>query len=124
MVEKYWEAGPSSICMTYCKIGHERMRDYGNWPARCVISAGPQEIEEYQCGVVGCRKRNGRICTHITVVCANCDRNHTTNSLQYASRHRANVEALKEKKLRQSNKKEQEKSEIKLKKKKAKEKKA
>ena len=100
------------------------MRDCGDCPARCVISAGPQEIEEYQCGIVDYRKRNEKICTHITVVCANCDRNYTTNSPQYASRHRANVEALKEKKLRQSNKKEQEKSEIKLKKKKPKEKKA
>ena len=29
-VEKYWKAGPSSVCMTCCGIGHERMGDYNS----------------------------------------------------------------------------------------------
>lgn len=43
------------------------------------------------------------------VICANYDKNHIASSLPCASRHKANVEAQKEKKLRQSNKKKQEK---------------
>lgn len=35
VVEKYWEAGPSSVCMTCCGIGHERMESCGNRPAKC-----------------------------------------------------------------------------------------
>ncbi len=107
VVEKYWEAGPNSVCMTCCGIGHERMRDCGDRPARCVICAGPHKIEEHRCGVVGCRKGNGKICVHVTAVCASCGGNHTANFPRCASRHEANIEARKEKKLRQSNKKEQ-----------------
>lgn len=28
--EKYWESGPSSVCMTCCGIGHERMGKCGD----------------------------------------------------------------------------------------------
>ena len=37
VVEKFWEAGPSSVCMTCCRIGHERMGDCGKRPAKCAI---------------------------------------------------------------------------------------
>ena len=30
VVEKYWESGPSSVCMTCCGIGHERMGKCGD----------------------------------------------------------------------------------------------
>lgn len=110
VVEKYWEAGLSLVCMTCCWIGHERMRDCGDRPARCVICAGPHKIKEHQCGVVGYGKGNGKICAHVTVVCANCKGNYTANSPQCASRHKANVETQKEKKLRQRSGKQKEKA--------------
>lgn len=109
VVEKYWKAGRSSVCMTCCGIGHEWMRDYGDWPAKCVICAGPHKIGEHQYGVVGCRKGNGKICAHVTVIYANCEGNHTANSPRCESRHKANVEAQKRKKLRQSSEKQKEK---------------
>lgn len=60
--------------------------------------------------MVGCTKGNGKICVHVTVVCENCGGNHTANSPRCASRHKANVEARKKKKLRQSSEKEKEKA--------------
>lgn len=96
--------------MTCYGIGHERMRDCGDRPAKCIICAGLHKIEEHRCGVVGCRKGNGKICVYITALCANCGSQHTANFLRCALRHKANVEARKEKKLRQNNKKEQEKT--------------
>ena len=46
VVEKYWEAGPSSICINCCGKSHERMEDCGNRPAKCVICDGSQKVQE------------------------------------------------------------------------------
>lgn len=67
VVEKYWESGPSSVCMTCCGIGHKRMGKYGDWKPRCVICAGPHKLEEHQCDVTGYHKGKGKMCIHITV---------------------------------------------------------
>ncbi len=109
VVEKFWEAGLSSVCMTCCGIGHERMGDCGNRPAKCAIYTGAYKVEEHQCGVVGCTKGRGKICPRITVKCANCGGNHMANSLRCNSRHKAGVKANKEKKLRKQSEKEKEK---------------
>lgn len=56
-VEKYWEAGPSSVYMTYCGTGHKRMGKYSDWPSRCIIYAGLHKMSKHQCGVLGCSKK-------------------------------------------------------------------
>ena len=56
VVEKYWESGPSSVCMTYYGIGHEQMRKCGDRVPKCVICAGPHKIKDHRCGVTGCNK--------------------------------------------------------------------
>ena len=106
VVEKYWEAGPSSVCMTCCGIGHKRMESCGNRPPQCIICDGPHQVEEHSCGVAGCNKGKGKICVHVAVKCANCGGNHTANSPRCTSRHKADIEARKEKKRREKGGKE------------------
>lgn len=45
MVEKYWEAGPSSVCMTCSGIGYDRFGGYGKKLVQCVICAGAHKSE-------------------------------------------------------------------------------
>ena len=106
VVERYWEAGPSSVCMTCCGIGHQRMGGCGDRPQRCVICAGPHKVEDHQCGVVGCKKGKGKLCVHVTPNCANCSGPYAANSSWCRSRHQADIRARKEK---MTNKKEKEK---------------
>ena len=80
VVEKYWESGPSSVFMTCCGIGHERMGKCGDRTPKYVICAGPQKVEDHQCGVTGCHKGKGKVCVHVMVLCANCGEGHSANS--------------------------------------------
>lgn len=98
VVERYWEAGPGSVCMTCCGIGHERMGSCGDRAPQCIICSGPHKMEEHYCGVAGCVKGKGKICAHVTAKCANCGGNHTANSPRCVSRHKADLEARKCKK--------------------------
>ena len=100
VVEKYWESGPSSVCMTCCGIGHERMGKCGDRQPRCVICAGPHKLEDHQCGVTGCHKGKGKVCIHVTVKCVNCGGGHSANSNRCTKRHKAEVDARKKKILR------------------------
>ena len=93
VVERYWEAGPSSVCMTCYGIGHERMGSCGNRAPQCIICSGPHKMEEHCYGVIGFRKGKGKICAHMTAKCANCGGNHTANSPRCTSRHKADLEA-------------------------------
>ena len=95
VVERYWEAGPSSVCMTCCGIGHERMGSCGDRPPKCVICAGPHKVEDHCCGVAGCNKGKGKICIYVTAKCANCGGIHTANSPRCVSRHKADIKARK-----------------------------
>ena len=106
VVEKYWEAGPSSVCMTCYGIGHKRMGSCGNRPPQCIIYTGPHKVEEHSCRVEGYKKGRGKICIHVVVKCVNCGGNHTTNSPRCTSRHKADIEARKEKKIREKGGKE------------------
>lgn len=38
-VEKYWDAGPGSVCMRCCGIGHERQGNCGDRPEKCMLCA-------------------------------------------------------------------------------------
>ena len=73
VVERYLEAGPGSVCMTCCGIGHERMGSCGNRPPQCIICSCPHKVEEHCCGVAGCNKGRGKICAHVMVQCANLE---------------------------------------------------
>ena len=99
VVEKYWESGPSSVCMTCCGIGHERMGKCGDRVSKCVICAGPHKIEDHRYGVTGCNKGAGKVCIHITVQCANCGGGHSANSSRCTLRHKAEVDARRRKTL-------------------------
>lgn len=57
IVEKYWDSGPSSVCMTCCGIGHERMGKCGDRVPKCLICAGPNMMEDHRC-----RKGAGKVC--------------------------------------------------------------
>ena len=98
VVERYWEAGPGSVCMTCCGIGHERMGSCGNRVPQCIICSGPHKMEEHCCGVADCIKGKGKTYAHVTAKCANCGGNHTANSPRCVSRHKADLEARKRKK--------------------------
>ena len=43
-VEKFWDAGPGSVCMKCCGIGHERLGNCGNRLEKCVICAGDHAV--------------------------------------------------------------------------------
>ena len=105
VVERYWESGPSSVCMTCCGIGHERMGKCGDRKPRCVMCAGPHKLEDHQCGVTGCHKGKGKMCIHITAKCANCEGDHCANSNRCTQRHKAELDARKYKILRKKEEK-------------------
>ena len=101
VVEKYWEAGPSSVCMTCYGIGHEQMGNCRDQPPKCVICAGSHKVEEHLCGVAGCSKGKRKIYVHVTIKCANCGGTHAANSPRCVSRHKADIKARKEKKIKE-----------------------
>ena len=39
VVEKYWEAGPGSVCLICCGIGHDRQGSCGQKPAKCTVGS-------------------------------------------------------------------------------------
>lgn len=107
MVERYWKAGPSSVCLTCCGIGHKRMGSCGNRPPKYIIWAVPHKVEEHCCVVAGYNKREGKICVHVTAKYANCGGNHVANFPRCVSRHKADIKAKKErKKTREKKRKE------------------
>lgn len=102
IVEKYWESGPSLVCMTCCGIGHKRIGKCESRPPRCIICAGPHKMDEHQCGVNGCNKGSRKICAHVVVKCANYGSNHLANSNQCTSRHKVEIDAQKQKSLKKT----------------------
>lgn len=65
VVEKYWEAGTGSVCMSCAGVGHERLGECGDRAVQCVICAGDHKVENHRCGVNGCMVKTGKICTHV-----------------------------------------------------------
>ena len=104
-VEKFWEAGPGSVCLRCCGIGHERLEKCGDRPKKCVMCAGEHQVNEHQCGVAGCNKGKGRLCIHIIARCANCDGNHQANSARCPARHKAEILARNKKRIDTTQKK-------------------
>ena len=75
------------------------MGQCGDRLPKCVICAGPHKVEDHQCGVVGCHKKPGKICVHVKVQCANCAGSHPADSNRCTQRHRAEMDARKNKTL-------------------------
>ncbi len=97
IVEKYWEVGPGSVCISCASVKHDRLEDYGKKTMQCVICAGSHKIENHKCGVTECSTKGGKICTNITHKCANCGGNHQATALRCLARLKAQAEALKKK---------------------------
>ncbi len=98
VVERYWDVGPGLVCMTCCGIGHQRMEICGSQPQKCIIYVGPHKMEDHQCRIARCQKGKGKICIHVTPKCVNCIGAHTANSPRCTLRHKAEINARKEKK--------------------------
>ncbi len=96
-VEKFWEAGPGSVCLRYCEIGHERLERCGDRPKKCVMCAGDHQVNEHQYGVSKCKKGKGKLCIHVVAQCTNCYSNPQANSTRCPSRQRAEIQARKKK---------------------------
>lgn len=60
MIEKFWEAGPGSVCMRCCGTGHERLGSCGDRPIQCVMCAGKHQVSDHQCDVNECNKGRGK----------------------------------------------------------------
>lgn len=91
--------------MTCCDIGYKRIGSCGNWPLKCIICYGPYKVKKYCYGIVGCNKRNRKICVYVTAKCANCGKNHITNFPFCVSKPKVFIKARKKKKIRERGKK-------------------
>ncbi len=89
VVEKYWEAGPLSICMNYTGIRHDRLGECDNRRVQCVICTGTPKVENHKCGVIRCTAKIGKICTHVTSKYANCGENYQTTTFKCPVKLRA-----------------------------------
>ena len=93
-VEKYWDAGPGSVCMKCCGIGHERQDNCGNRPEKCIMCVGAHTASDHQCGVDRCKMGKGKLCVHVMARCANCQGNHQANSARCPSRQNVKCSIL------------------------------
>lgn len=66
-IEKYWELGPSSVCITCWGIGHKRMGKCGSCPSKYVICADIHKLDKHQYGIDRCNKESRKICTYLVV---------------------------------------------------------
>lgn len=98
-VKKFWEAGPGSVCLRCSEIGHERLEKCGDKPKKCVMCAREHQVSEHQCGVNRCSKGIGKLCIHVVARFANCNGNHQANSVRCPSRHKAEIQARKKRRI-------------------------
>ena len=97
VVEKYWEAGLLSICMSCTGIGHDRLGGCGNRRVQCVICPDAYNVKNHKCGLIGCTAKIGKIYTHVTSKCANCGGNYQATTFKCPAKLRAQTEAWKKK---------------------------
>ena len=98
-MEKYWKAGPGSVCMKCCEIGHERQGNCGNRPEKCIMCAGEHQASEHQCRVEGYKIGKGKLCVHVKARYANCQGNHQANLTRCPARHKAEIHVYKKKRI-------------------------
>lgn len=97
VVEKYWEVGPGSVCLSCAGVGHDRLGECRDRAVQCMICAGAYKVEDHRCGVTGCTVRMGKICTHVIPKCANCGAKHQATTFCCLAKLKAQAEAWKEK---------------------------
>ena len=97
VVEKYWEAGPSSVYMSCAGVDHDRLRECGDRAVQYVICTGAYKAENNRCEMTGCTIKMGKICTHVTPKCANCGANHQATAYKCPAWLKAQAEAWREK---------------------------
>ncbi len=97
VVEKYWEAEPSSICISCVGIRHDRLGGFGERKVQCVICAGAHKFESHKWRVTGRNTKIGKICTHIIPKFANCGENHQATAFKCPAKLNVQTEAWKKK---------------------------
>lgn len=97
VVEKYWEAGPGSVCMSCAGVGHNRLGECGDRTLQCVICAGDHKAENHTCGITGCNVKKGKICAYVMPKCANYGGNHQTTAFKCPARLKAQTQAWRKK---------------------------
>lgn len=97
VVEKNWETGPSSVCMTCSGIGHDRLGGCNQRTEQCVVCAGAHKSENHKCGFTGCTVKKGKICIHVVPKCANCGGNHQATAFRCPAGQKAQALAWRNK---------------------------
>lgn len=85
--------------MRCCGIGYRQIESYGNWPSKCVISAGSHKVEDSYCGIERYNKKKEKIWVYITTKCINCGGAQIVNSPCCKSKHKPDLQARKGKKV-------------------------
>ena len=89
IIEKYWEVGPSLVCMSFAGVGHNCWGECEDRAIQCVICAGAHKAQNHRYGVTGYTIKIGKICTHVTPKCANCEGNHQARAFKCLARLKA-----------------------------------
>lgn len=76
VVEKYWEASPSSICIVYFDIGYNQFKVYDKKPVQYVICAEAHKSKNHKYRVIGCKTKKNKIYIYIIAKYANYKDNH------------------------------------------------
>lgn len=97
VVENDWEARLGLVCLSCSGVGHNRLGDCGDRAIICVIYAGWHKVEDYSYRVIGCNVKIGKICTHITFKCINCEAKLQATAFKYSARLKAQAKAWREK---------------------------
>lgn len=93
VIEKYWEAGLSSICINFVGIDHTRLGKCENGNLQYVICAGDYKTQNHLNRVIGCYVEKGKICIHITAKCANCGWHYQAIAFKYLARLKTQMQA-------------------------------
>lgn len=72
VVEKYWEFGPLSICISCMGIRYDWLGGCSNRKVQYVICANTHKVENHKCGMIGYTAKIGKICTYVTSKYVNC----------------------------------------------------
>ncbi len=97
VVNKYWEAGPSSIYMSCAGIGHDCLGECQDKAIQCVICTSAHKTENHRCGVTGCILKMGKLCTQVIPKYANCGGSYKATAFKCPARLKAQAEAWKAK---------------------------
>ena len=70
-----------------------------------MICAGADKAKDHRCGVTGYTVKIGKICTYVTLKCANCGRKHQATAFRCPARAKVQAKAWKERSKRLQTKK-------------------